>query len=169
MPKYTADEFMSRLASGAPADAGPLAIHGLAQANEADAATLLFSTGPNCRNWIPIPLSIIESVDHLRDVACADHRHALVKLTLRTPDAADAVALAYLRLFAQAQATAARFGAALTTMARTAAANATPGQRMRRGPPQTQGVEDGCEYLEFDGEVYVCCCTDGQCSCTGVA
>jgi len=165
MPNYTADDFLSRLASGSLADATPLAIHGLAQANADDASTLLFSSGPGCRDWIAIPLALIESVDHLRDVACADHRHPLVKLTLRAPDATNTEALAFMRLFAQARASAARFGAALTQ----AGAQAASSRRLRRAPPQSQGVEDGCEYLEFDGEVYVCCCTDGQCSCTGIA
>jgi hypothetical protein len=77
MRSYEPAEFASRLASNVLEEPVGLALHGLVKADENDSHVLLFSTSLSCETWIPIPVSLISSIRHIRNVRCKDHQHPL--------------------------------------------------------------------------------------------
>jgi hypothetical protein len=68
---------------------------GVAGNHEQDTDRILF--GDNCTNWIPIPISMLESVEHLQTVDCSDHaRHPVVAIRLKKPQSEEALVFAHL-------------------------------------------------------------------------
>ena len=140
MRTYEPAEFVSLLVSNQLDEPMDLTIHGLVKADENDSSVLLFSISSSCEQWISIPVSLISSIVHIRNVRCKDHHHPLAKIVLSEPDKKDVTAVLFMRLFAQAKAT-----AAATRMKRSG------GSRPR----------EACEVLTFDDVPYICC--DGEC------
>jgi hypothetical protein len=142
MRSYEPAEFASRLASNVLEEPVGLALHGLVKADENDSHVLLFSTSLSCETWIPIPVSLISSIRHIRNVRCKDHQHPLVRIDLAQPNKEDVSAVLFMRLFAQAKATAVRIAFSGRRGFKTRAAD--------------------CEILEFDDVPYACCPPGGD-------
>ena len=94
MTRFTGEEFLKALESeqGIPIPQLAIKLIGMAKplaANQSDA--FLFSPGGSCAIWIPIPVYLVEQVDHLSKVPCGDHQHDLVRVhfkSVRQPEAA---------------------------------------------------------------------------------
>jgi hypothetical protein len=100
----------------------------------------------------------------LRNIDCKDHQHPFVKITLKKPEENNAEAVAFMMLFAQAKSTISRLG----TAAKVGELEVNPTLSAQMEPRD-------CEYVEFDGEVYICCCNHERstgiyrgCSCGGI-
>lgn len=71
----------------------PVRILGMVKAQDSKSDYILFSQA--CADWIPIPIDLIESLDHLGSAPCKDHSHPLVAISLKEPESAEG------RVFAQ--------------------------------------------------------------------
>ncbi|NLS17498.1 hypothetical protein HGP16_13120 [Rhizobium sp. P40RR-XXII] len=140
MRTYEPSEFISQLASKQLVEPVDLTLYGLAKADENDSSVLCFSSSLSCEQWISIPVSLISSVAHVRNVKCKDHQHPLVRIVLAEPNKEDTSAVLFMQLFAQAKAT-------------------TPAKRMSKANAMLARQE--CEVLEFDDVPYLCC--GGEC------
>jgi hypothetical protein len=134
MRTYEPAEFVSRLASNQLDEPVDLTFHGLVKADENDNSVLLFSIFSSCEQWMPISVSLISSIRHIRNVSCKDHTHPLVRIVLAEPKKEDVSAVLFMRLFAGVKATAAA-------------------ARMKANG----GIRPECEVLEFDDVPYLCC------------
>lgn len=137
MRTYEPSEFIKQLASNELVEPVDLTLFGLAKADENNSSVLCFSPSMSCEKWISIPISLISSLAHVRDVKCKDHQHPLVKITLAEPDKANAEAVLFMQLFAHAKARA-------------------PAKRAAKSL-----AREDCEVLEFDDVPYLCC--GGEC------
>ena len=135
MRTYEPAEFVSMLASNELDEPMDLTLYGLVKANENESSALLFSISASCEQWIRIPVSLISSIQHLRNVSCKDHQHPLARIVLAEPDEGDVSAVLFMRLFTQAKAEA-------------AAARMKASSRFRM---QASG---DCETFTFDGVPY---------------
>jgi hypothetical protein len=136
MRTYEPAEFVSRLSSNQLDEPMDLTLYGLVKPDENDSSMLLYSNTSSCEQWISIPVSLISSIAHIRNVKCKDHQHPLARIALSEPNKEDTSAVLFMQLFAQSKATAAA--------SRMKASN---GGRARQG----------CEVLTFDDVPYVCC------------
>ena len=135
MRSYEPAEFVSIMASNQQLDEPmDLAIYGLVKPDESDSSVLLLSISTSCERWIPIPVSLISSVEHGGNVSCKDHEHPFVRIVLAEANKDDVSAVLFMRLFVQANARAAA--------ARVKAASDRSG---------------GCETFTFNGKPMVCC------------
>lgn len=106
MTRFSPQEFVEKLATGSLPDGNPaMTVGGIVKANDADPSTLLFSTDLSCESWIPVPLSLIQTVEQIRTVNCKDHKHPLVKIafTPPSPDQRDINALLMIMAGLQSQ------------------------------------------------------------------
>ncbi len=135
MRSYEPAEFLSSLVSDRLGDPTDLSVHGLVKpSDDGDESALMFTTSLGCEKWIPIPVSSISSVRHIRNVTCKDHEHPLVRLALVEPAEGDGTGILFMRLF--------RFAQAATVKA------------VRGGSAPAGG---DCEVFTFDDEPFVCC------------
>lgn len=156
MPVYTPAEFISRLAVGSLPEPAHIAIHGLARTDAVGA--LLFCPTPRCDNWLPLPLSIVDLVEHIATLRCGDHEHPYVKISLKMPSDDNPEAIALLALLTVAKSIIAQFRA-----------TCAPGDSTDLDRPTVARQDaEGCEYYEFDGQIWLCCCRSGHCECGGL-
>ena len=47
---------------------------------------LMFARAGDCTAWIRLPLELIENIEYAASVACGDHTHPVVRLTMKIPD-----------------------------------------------------------------------------------
>lgn len=85
---YSARDFMDKLEQDDLIFLPPLT--GVAGKAE-DREHLLF--GDDCAHWTPVPISLIESVEHLDVVTCGSHTHPLVRILLKEPESEEARAI----------------------------------------------------------------------------
>src|SRR5215471_6710098 len=86
---YSPQEFLDRLERDDLALAMPLT--GVAgKADDRD--HILF--GDDCSSWTPLPVSVIDSVEHLDFIRCGTHTHPLVRVQLRELESDEARAFA---------------------------------------------------------------------------
>ncbi len=140
MRTYEPSEFVSQLTANKLVEPLDLTLYGLVKADENDSSVLWFSSSLSCEQWMSIPVSLISSVSHIRNVKCKDHHHPLAKIALAEPDREDASAVLFMQLFAQAKAT---------------------GAANRIATSKKGLARQGCEVLTFDDVPYLCC--DGEC------
>ena len=148
MRSYEPAEFVSLLASNKLDEPVDLTLFGLVKADENDRSVLLFSISFSCEQWMPIPVALISSIRHIRNVTCKDHQHPFVRIVFAEPKKEDASTVLFMRLFAQAKARA----RVVAPRMKTFSANRT--QMMMQQPE--------CEILEFDDVPYLCCGGDCQ-------
>ena len=83
MGMYEPAEFLSRLSTNnlanlsAPRD---VSVVGLVKSDETTPSAVQFSHSLACREWVSIPIELIEEIDHLKTVSCKDHQHPLVRI-----------------------------------------------------------------------------------------
>ncbi|MFJ4538166.1 hypothetical protein ACIP39_19695 [Streptomyces tibetensis] len=160
MSVYTPSDFVARLANGELAEGEAtepvevkgvegLEVVGVVKCLE-DSSTLIgFSRALSCPHidWIPLPIEMLESITHLRFLVCDEVEYAAVRVKFKNPvDQRPDVAF-LLRLCSQLKSSAAH--------ALKLSDKSLSRQRFDRE------LVEGCEILEFDGEVYICC--DGDC------
>ena len=78
---FSGEEFAEVLSSGTLQETVQLV--GMAKKSDYDQDAILFAPGVSCLRWIPIPVSMIEQVDWFGKVACGDHMHDKVCMTLK--------------------------------------------------------------------------------------
>jgi hypothetical protein len=153
MRDYAPAEFVSHLTADELPDPIALSVLGLVKLDGNDATNVLYTSSLSCNDWLPIPISMIDSIQHMRTIACKDHQHPLVKITFNKPEKGRTDVAVFMALLSRAKASAARAWTA---------AGAAQGQRR----PQMR-MDDACEIMEFDGMAYMCCCQNGKCECGG--
>ena len=60
----------------------PVVLDGMAKPAENDGAAILFSPA-GCESWVRVPTDLIESAEHLGELACKDHTHPHVRIHLK--------------------------------------------------------------------------------------
>lgn len=140
MRTYEPSEFISQLAANQLVEPVDLTLYGLVKVDENDSSVLCFSSSLSCEQWISIPVSLISSVAHVRNVKCKDHQHPLAKITLAEPNREDVSAVLFMQLFAQVRANA---------------------PATRTVTSSKNRARQACEVLTFDDVPYLCC--DGEC------
>ena len=81
-------DFIAKLRAGDFAT-DPLSVTGVVKPSE-EADGLLFSPGRDCKNWVSVPIKLIDRVETLQIVRCGDHRYPLVNLTFQVPTTEEA-------------------------------------------------------------------------------
>jgi hypothetical protein len=145
-----ASEFIQKLSANDLPDNDDLTIAGLVKHDAEVDDVIGFSTSMSCENWLAIPTSMIADITHLRNVKCRDHRHPLVKIRLKHPDAAQTELVFLFELMSELQRTVARLSPSRTT-----------------GGRVTPLDFDDCYTVIENGKVKVCCGNPPE--CTGVA
>lgn len=82
MTTFSADDFVKALNSeqGILPPARSLTLIGMVKPSGAANDVLFFSPGTSCSPWIPVPVKLIEKVDHLGQSDCGNHQHELVRI-----------------------------------------------------------------------------------------
>ena len=92
---FTPSEFMERLARDDFSVAPPLVLTGMVK-NAEDENHLLFAFGFYCKDWIALPIEMIENIQWLASVPCKEHTHPLVNITIKEPESEEAKVFAAL-------------------------------------------------------------------------
>lgn len=150
MNTYEPSEFIQKLSANDLPDNDEVTIAGLVKPDTETGEVIGFSTSMSCENWLAIPTSMITDITHLRNVKCKDHRHPLVKIRLKQPDAAQTELVFLFGLVSELQRTVARL-----TRSKTGGGRVTPLDF------------DDCYTVIDNGHVKVCCGDPPE--CTGVA
>ncbi|WP_069884691.1 hypothetical protein [Streptomyces luteocolor] len=153
---YSGEEFRQALANGTVGT--PLTLVGMVKAGEEEGA-LQFAPGTVCKNWVSVPVALVDRVEVLREVPCDDHTHHLVGLQLKDPGTPEgAVLLGLLRAVvkqrAQQQVPPAHAKAPAPPAPPLAPA---PPVRAARGNP-TWPCQEGDSYCDPDSEHCWGCC-----------
>ncbi|MEU8546207.1 hypothetical protein AB0C81_04205 [Streptomyces roseoverticillatus] len=77
---FTGEEFLQALSTDSVTV--PLTLTGMAKTADA-AGAIRFALGTACKDWVTIPVSLIDHVEPLQHVPCDDHAHPLVRLVLK--------------------------------------------------------------------------------------
>jgi hypothetical protein len=101
MGSFSGPDFIKALSSpqGIPLVSNLLAFTGMARAKEpvgGSASTFDFSPGFGCRVWIPVPVALVDKVEHFGKVTCKDHEHDYVRVHLTNPTTEEGKLLASL-------------------------------------------------------------------------
>jgi hypothetical protein len=84
---FTGTEFLKSLSEESLKE--PLVKIGMAKKDDDSEDTVLFAEGGVCEDWISVPVGVIEQVTFLQTVPCRDHRHPLVMIEFKEPEAGD--------------------------------------------------------------------------------
>ena len=139
MPTYEPAEFVRLLALDQLGEPLGLTVYGPVKADEDDSSVLLLSISASCKQWMPVPLASIASIQHGGNVRCNDHEHPFAKVVLAEPGGEEASAVLFMRLFA---------------LANTNAAAARRKAVSEAGAPAPAG---DCDTFTFDDVPYACC------------
>jgi hypothetical protein len=150
MNTHAPSEFIQKLAANGLPDTDEVIIAWLVKHEVGTADVIGFAASMSCENWLTIPTSIIADITHLRNVKCKGHRHPLVKIRLKRPDAAQGELAFLFGLVSELQG----------TVAQLTWSNSSGG----RVKPLDF---DDCYTVIDDGKVKVCCGNPPV--CTGVA
>lgn len=88
MKSFTGQEFVKALTSegGLSVPSDCLTLTGMVKSSSGGAVdSVLFSPGTSCAFWIPVPVKMIDRVDHLGKIPCRDHEHDFVRLRFKMP------------------------------------------------------------------------------------
>jgi hypothetical protein len=85
---YSASEFVEKLKSEDFGSAS-LVYTGMLK-NAEDDQHLVFANNMDCSNWTEIPIDIIENIEFMQLVPCKDHKHPLVRMTIKEPTSEEA-------------------------------------------------------------------------------
>ena len=86
MVTYSADDFVRKLSSeeGLPLPYPPISRTGLVDPDvESGSEEIRFAPGTQCSNWIEVPVSMIDEVDHLGNQLCNQREYPHVRLHLK--------------------------------------------------------------------------------------
>jgi hypothetical protein len=87
MKTYTPDDFVEGLTSseGLPLPTPPVVQTGMVDPAASSQEGIGFAPGTQCTNWVKVPMSIIEKVDHLSNLRCGQGEYPYVRLHLTSP------------------------------------------------------------------------------------
>ncbi|MGW0140184.1 hypothetical protein [Streptomyces calvus] len=139
MRDHKPDDFTAKLSKGELPNPEQLTVVGMVKAVEGSSSTVSFTNSLKCEHWLPLPIDIVDSFTHLKNVTCKDHEHPLVKVKFKRPGDLSPEVAFFAVLYA-------RMGARLVALLTVDGGSTTL---------------QGCEVLKFDGEAYICC--DGEC------
>lgn len=153
MRTYEPAEFSSLLSSDDLPNPEELSVVGMVKAVDGSSSTIEFTNSLSCENWLVLPIDIVDSFTHLRDMKCSDHEHPVVKVKFKRPSEVPPELAFLLSLCIQLQSSFSR------ALARTATG---------KGGIAPAAVE--CATGELGGQIVVCCWPpEGHpLTCTGV-
>src|SRR5215204_2798148 len=87
MTTYKADDVVKELTSseGLALPTPPVVQTGMVDPAKSSDEEVSFAPGTQCSNWIKVPVSMIEEVDHLRNQRCGRDEYPYVRLHLKSP------------------------------------------------------------------------------------
>ncbi len=87
MPTYSGEDFAEKLASdeGLPLPTPPVTQTGLVDPKESDSEGIRFAPGMQYSNWITVPVSLIDEVDHLSNQSYGQAEYPYIRLHLKSP------------------------------------------------------------------------------------
>ena len=87
MVVYSAQNFVRALTSdeGLPPPIPPVVQTGMVDPERSSSEEIRFAPGTQCLNWIKVPVSIIDEVDHLRNQRCGQYEYPYVRVHLKDP------------------------------------------------------------------------------------
>jgi hypothetical protein len=151
MRSYNPAEFVAKLSHNELPDPTELAIVGLVKSEEASPTFLDFSLSPSCEKWLPIPIEMIESIEHLRTIRCKDHEHPVVRVRFKRADEGRNDLAFFMNLLIQLQ-------SLLSRSPRTARAAAA----------RTGVLAEPCYIVDTPEGLQVCCYQGDELVCTGM-
>jgi hypothetical protein len=88
--EFTGESLVQALQIGAltPAPSLGIALVGMVKLSEKHGCVAFTPAG--CEAWLDVPVAMIESAVHIGERRCDDHRHPVVRMTLKEPADADA-------------------------------------------------------------------------------
>jgi hypothetical protein len=88
--QFTGESLVHALQSGAltPAPSPGIALVGMVKLSEKHGCVAFTPAG--CESWVDVPVAMIESAVHIGERRCDDHRHPVVRMTLKEPADANA-------------------------------------------------------------------------------
>ncbi len=87
MVSYSAEDFVGALTSdeGLPPPTLPVIQTGMVDPEGSGSEEIRFASGMQCTNWTNIPVSLIDTVDHLSNQRCGQYEYPYVRLRLKSP------------------------------------------------------------------------------------
>jgi hypothetical protein len=102
MRTYDPKEFVAQSKVNKLPEPGELAVAGLIKTGE-DEEHIYFSSSRACTEWLPVPIGLIQSIQHLMNVACKDHQHPLVRIIFKRADEVGPEAAFFMAMLSRAQ------------------------------------------------------------------
>lgn len=158
MTTYEPADFLAKLSTNNlvdlsyPAD---VSVVGLVKTDQAVPSAIQFSPSFSCQQWMLLPMEMVESIDHLKTVACKDHQHPLVRIKFKRPDETRSDLMFFYNLISRTQATLALALRAAKTRGRTDA-------------PLVRRNDDFCFIWDDPQGLSVCCFYGDELECTGM-
>ncbi|MFJ8532872.1 hypothetical protein [Streptomyces sp. NPDC093591] len=149
MRVHEPSEFLSMLSLSELPDPAEVSVFGIVKVVEGSSEVVDFTTSLRCENWLQLPVEMVDSFTHLKNIPCQDHEHPLVRVKFKQPDEARQDLAFLLKMLSWAQSSSSRLRRRPTRV--------TPSER-----------EDGCDVWELGGEYFVCCQYAGGVDCTGI-
>jgi hypothetical protein len=87
MKSYSAQEFGEALSSGEELTlpTPPVTQTGMVDSEGSSSEEIRFAPGVQCTNWTNVPMSLIDTVDHLSNQRCGQYEYPYVRLHLKSP------------------------------------------------------------------------------------
>jgi len=90
MVSYSAEDFVGALTSdeGLPQPTPPtlpVIQTGMVDPEGSSSEEIRFAPGMQCTNWTNVPVSLIDTVDHLSNQRCGQHEYPYVRIRLKSP------------------------------------------------------------------------------------
>jgi hypothetical protein len=155
MKNYESADFLSRLSTNNLPDPTEFSVVGLVKADAEKSSVINFSHSLACVRWLTIPIEIVETIDHLKTVACKDHQHPLVRIKFKRPDEVREDVAFFLTLLSQMQ----------ISLARTLK---VVSKRNQSKNTRENCADDFCMIWEDSQGVSVCCFHCDELECTGI-
>jgi hypothetical protein len=87
MKSYSANDFVEALSSGEELalPTPPVIQTGMVDPEGSSSEEIRFAPGMQCTNWTNVPVSLIDTVDHLSNQRCGQSEYPYVRLRLKSP------------------------------------------------------------------------------------
>ncbi|MFD3716437.1 hypothetical protein [Streptomyces sp. NPDC058677] len=144
------EEFLSKLSANELPEPREMTIVGMVKIDEEDSSVIKLTRSPSCEKWLSLPIAMVESFTHLKNVSCKDHEHPLTIVKLKRPDEARPEMVFLWDLCSQLRSTASR--------ARRGASTRSAFRRYARDAMR----QDDCAIVSTPDGLDICCYEEGD-------